>query len=389
MSDVPWCDIEQPAGEPLVPTVDPAGVDAARQRVYQSYEAFLRRRLEELDAARPAQWQRDYSSVDAYLRSVAPMRARFKEMLGFWIEPEDRPPLRMWNVETLLEEPDFTAQRFRLEVCPGLETYALALIPRGDGPHPGLLAQHGYGGSPELVCGLTASANAQDYAYRSLGVRAVRRGYYVVAVHHPTGYGTLHDTVDTPLPGFPDYRSTYGKNRLHRMAIMAGGALFGLDMLASSRGIDVLAQSERIDAGRIGMYGLSQGGESALFLPALDTRIRASVSSAYFNSRTRKLIGPHRALTYLDSTEEDKFFPDVIRLFSDADIVSLIAPRAFAVEAGLQDSSVDFEGAQAEFEKARIHYAKLGLLDRIGFLPHQEGHVCATRQAFDFLQEHL
>jgi hypothetical protein len=69
--------------------------------------------------------------------------------------------------------------------------------------------------------------------------------------------------------------------------------------------------------------------------------------------------------------------------------VSLIAPRAFAVEAGRKDSSVDFEKAEAEFARAQEHYARLGIADRIGFIGHREGHVSATRRAFEFLEQHL
>ena len=101
------------------------------------------------------------------------------------------------------------------------------------------------------------------------------------------------------------------------------------------------------------------------------------------------MIGPHRATSYLDSLEEDKFFPDLIRCFSDSDVASLIAPRAFAVEAGEKDSSVDFEKAEAEFRRAKEHYDKLGIPDRIEFIPHRQGHVSATKRAFEFLQEQL
>lgn len=384
-----FADIELPAGPPLVETVDPAGVDARREAVYRSYEAFLRHRLEEWDRLRPTQWQRDYSSVDAYRVSVAPMRRRLKAMLGFWIEPDERPDPKTWGHEELLETGDFVATRFFLEVLPGLCTYAVELAPKAPGPRPGLLVQHGYSGTPELVCGLTPRANEPDYSYRSLGIRAVRRGFHVLAVHHPTSYGTLNDWNDAPLPGFEHFPMQYGKNRLHRMALMAGGTLFGLDMMASSRGLDLLARRHGVDAGRLGMYGLSQGGQSALYLPALDTRIQASVCSAYFNARLPKLIGPHRALCYLDSAEEDKFFTDVVRCFSDSDLVSLIAPRAFAVEAGLHDSSVDFEKSREEFERARAHYERLGIPQQVEFIAHAGGHISATRRAFEFLHEKL
>ena len=145
----PFHEEEQPAGPPLVQPVDPEAVDARRRETYLSYEGFLRGLLEELDRRRPEEWQRDYSSLEAYERSVRPMRDRLKRMLGFWVEPEARPAPRTWDHEVLLESDDFTATRFSLEILPGLQTYAVELTPTSPGPHPGLIAQHGYGGTPE------------------------------------------------------------------------------------------------------------------------------------------------------------------------------------------------------------------------------------------------
>ncbi|MFH0963443.1 MAG: hypothetical protein V2A58_05460 [Planctomycetota bacterium] len=379
---------EKGAGPADVPPTDPAWVDEHRKRTYQSYEGFLRRKLAELYAARGEKWRRDYSSEDAYRRSVAPARRRLAEMLGWWVEPERRAAVKTFEEETLLEEKDFNARRFRMEVLPGLDTYGVELVPRTKGRHPGLIAQHGYSGTPELVCGLAASANTEDGSYRSLGLRAVRRGFHVVAVHHPGGYGSSEDAL-SGIPGFPNHPTTYGKNRLHRFATLAGGTLFGLDLMGSSRGVDVLVSRGDVDAGKIAIYGLSQGGQTAMYLAALDERIRASVSSGNFNERLTKLIGPIRGLNYVDSTEEDKFFREVVSHFSDADLVSLIAPRAFAAEAGLADTVVDFEKAEAEFARAREHYEKLGIGERAEFIAHREGHVSATGRAFEFLMENL
>jgi len=382
--------IEQPEGPPTVKPVEAGEVEASRKAVYLSYESFLRERLARLDRERAEKWTRDYSGIEAYERSVEPMRAKLKEMLGFWIEPGKRGPVRVRERKTIYEDPKFTAYRFTLETLPGVWTYGVELAPKDAniGKRPGLLVQHGYAGTPEVACGLAAKSNAADYSYRSLGLRAVRRGFHVVAIHHPSGYGKDEDEV-SGVPGYPHQPTQYGKNRLHRMAIMAGGTLFGLDMMASSRGVDLLEQIPGVDPARIGMYGLSQGGQSALYLPAMDRRVKASVCSAYFNHRFRKLIGPTRAMSYLDSLEEDKFFRDVISHFADSDLVSLIAPRAFAVEAGLHDGAVDFEMAQEEFSRARVHHEKLGLNDRVEFIAHDQGHVSATGRAMDFLEERL
>lgn len=370
---------------------NPEEVDANRKDVYLSYESFLRDRLAELNEQRPSLWQRDYSSFEAYERSVEPMRARLKQMLGFWQEPAERAPLKVWDRRLIAEGDFFTAHRFKFEVLPGLQNYGVAMAPKSDGPHPGLIAQHGYAGTPELVCGLAASSITDEgFGYRAIGLRAVKRGFYVVAINHPTSYGSTGDDAGAALPGFEHYPRTYAKNRLHRLAVLAGGTLFGLDMMGTSRGIDMLCSLPEVDSERIGMYGLSQGGMSALYQPALDTRLKASVCSAYFNNRFVKLIGPgHRGMTFLDATEEDKFFGDVIRCFCDPDIVSLIAPRAFAVEAGEKDSSIDYEWSVRTFPQAREHYERLGIPERIEFIGHQFGHVSITVRALDFLEEML
>ena len=387
MSDEPaFHEIEQPAGAPLVAPLQSETIDECRRNVYQSYERFLRSRLQELDHRREEHWRRDYASIEAYIASVAPMRRRLQEMLGFWIEPPERRPLVIQDRKSVYSDDTLEAFRFTFDVLPGVISYAIELVPR-DNPRAGLLIQHGYGATPEAACGFVASANADDYSYRSFGLRAARRGFHVVAVHHPSSFGALDDVILTPPPGFDHQTHAYGKNRLHRLAIMSRGTLFGLDMMASSRGLDYLAS--QTGGLPVGMYGLSQGGQSALYLPAMDTRIEASVCSAFFNDRVKKLIGPSRALCYLDSHEEDKFFAETIGLFCDADLVSLIAPRAFAVEAGEQDAAVDFEQSFKEFQRARSHFQKLGRGSRIEFIAHHQGHISGTRRAFEFLEQNL
>lgn len=381
--------IEQPSGPPLVPPVEASAVEAHRRSTYEAYETWLRKRLFEFDAERPTHWNRDYSNHQAYMASVAPMLTRFKRMLGFWLEPGERPPLQAPQEVPLLETEFCTAARFTYEILPGLRTYAIRLVPKTPGPHPGLLVQHGYMGSPELACGFTPSANAEEVSYRSLGLRAASRGYHVIAPHHPSGFGTLSDSIDVPLPGHEKQTVHYGKNRLHRLCILGGGTLLGLDMLASSRAVDLLAEHTQVDADRIGIYGLSRGGQTALFLAALDPRIKASVCSAYFNHRLSKLIGPCSRTNYVDWFAEGQILPEQVRYFADADIVSLIAPRAFAIEAGLSDSAVDQEVAREEFTRARCHYENLGVTDFIEFIAHQDGHVSATAEAFQFLARHL
>ncbi len=378
-------DIEQPAGNPSIETVDPEQVDRHRRITYQSYEHYLRQRLQNLDADRPNLWKREYTNIETYLESVDGMREQFKRMLGFWIEPQDRLPVKEMDEHILLETDGVVISRFTFEILPGLTTYAVRMVPGTPGPHPGMLIQHGYMGSPELACGLTKKANAGDYSYRSLGFRAAKRGYHVIAPHHPSGFGTTGDEIDVPLPDFPNHDMHYGKNRLHRLCLLGGGTLMGLDMLASSRAVDLLTQHENVDAGRLGMYGLSRGGQSALYLPAMDQRIKASVCSAYFNTRLPKLIGPYTRTNYIDWYAEGQILPNQPRYFSDSDIASLIVPRAFAVEAGALDGAIDQKAALEEWQDTKVHYEKLDIVSNCEFIAHAEEHVSATKRTFEFL----
>lgn len=383
--------IEQPAGPAGpdgLPSLDLSALDRRREQAYRSYEAFLREALRQRDEQRPTHWHRDYGSVDAYLKSIEPMRQRLRRMFGWWVEPAQRVPLDVVEQETLFEDDTLIATRYSFQVMAGLRTYAVEMYDKTRPPRAGLLAQHGYAGAPETIMGFGPDANGADYSYRSLGLRAARHGFRVVAVHHPTSYGQPQRMATFPLPGHESLGYTYGKNRLHRLATLAGGTLFGLDLMASSRGVDLLIE-RGVPPQRIGMYGLSQGGQSTLYLPAIDPRIHAAVTACYFNNRYRKMLGPVRGTAFIDTATEDKIFSEVIGIFADSDAVSLIAPRAFAVEAGRRDAAVDVELAWPEFQRAADHYRKLGLADRTEFILHEEGHVSATARAFEFLISHL
>ncbi|MHB0878467.1 MAG: hypothetical protein ACYC5O_20720, partial [Anaerolineae bacterium] len=92
---------------------------------------------------------------------------------------------------------------------------------------------------------------------------------------------------------------------------------------------------------------------------------------------------------YVKSFEEDKFFPGWLKYFDDADVVSLICPRAFAGETGRKDQAVWYEHSRAAYEEARQHYVRLGLADRVAYFEHEDGHVARGIESIDFIAKHL
>jgi hypothetical protein len=243
-------------------------------------------------------------------------------------------------------------------------------------------------GTPEEACGFADAGEATVYNF--CGIRLAEAGFVVIAPHEVGGFGTTnpgeHWIADKPA------ESRYGaRNYLHRLACLLGLNLMGVDLYHVSRAVDYLITLDSVDPDRLGMYGLSQGGLSAEWLPAADTRIKATVSSAFFNHRLPKQIEPggERYTAYVDAPEEDRFYWGQLREFSDWEIVSLICPRAFMAEAGKADRAVYWEMAQAEFARARAIYERLGIPERAEFCLHEAGHVNRAVESIAFLRRWL
>ena len=387
------------------PVISAAEVDPRREKLYRAWDAYFSQRCEEVWRDRGGRWSRDYTSAAAYERSIASNRVRFRAFVSgrppgeprAAVEPEGgdagwpsewrRGPLAP-RLEELASTERYTLYRLFYTIFAEVETDALVLVPPGAGPFPAVIAQHGLTGTPEQAIGL-CDTEAGNGPYNRFGLRLAERGYLVIAPHMVGGYGRPEWGV-SHVPALEGKAQGRGRTQLHRKALQCGLNLMGAEMFALSRAVDYLQSRPDVDAGRIGMYGLSQGGMSALWLPALDERVKVAVAAAYYNERYRKqVVESDHYTAYQVTEEEDKIFAGQLCEFGDGDIASLICPRAFMVEAGKQDGAVWWECAVSAFEEAQAHWARLGLGDRLQLSLHEGGHECFQEDALPFLDLHL
>jgi dienelactone hydrolase len=372
-------------------------IDERRKALFEQYEGWLRRRLEDLEEGREARWQRDYSSLAAYERSVAPNRERWRQFLTTWDEP--RCDLQA-EVEPVADYERFRLDRVWLQVREGLRMDALLFTPHGApggqgtgrptraGKLPAVVCQHGMNGTPEEACGLAPSADESGYNY--CGVRLAEMGFVVVAPHEVGGFGALHAGAHY-VGGKPEQPQYGARNFLHRHGVIQGINLMGMDLYHVSRAVDYLTTLPHVDAERLGFYGLSQGGTSALWLPAADMRLKATVSAAFFNHRMPKYVvsGGDHYTAYIDTTEEDRFYWGQMLEFSDWEILSLTCPRAFMVEVGKEDKAAYWPMAQEEFGRAKEVYERLGIGERTELCLHEGGHINRAVESLAFLKKWL
>jgi dienelactone hydrolase len=146
-----------------------------------------------------------------------------------------------------------------------------------------------------------------------------------------------------------------------------------------SIGIDFLETVSEVDAQLIGFIGHSYGGRMAIWAPAFDKRIRASVSNCgcvnYKNSLRR------------DAGIQMEFcVPGIMSVGDMEDVVALVAPTPLYISAGEDDKWSC--AAQAIFDSAKSFFPAGNL--KLKIWPC--GHLFTDEmraEAYGFLDEHL
>jgi hypothetical protein len=176
------------------------------------------------------------------------------------------------------------------------------------------------------------------------------------------------------------------RNRMERLTRLAGFTLPGVEFRRMQVLLDEVLKDKRIDASRVGFWGISLGGMAGMFWTPLEPRIRASIITAWFNHRRNKMAIPDpRYSCFLDTKEEHAFFDDWLVEFTDSDVASLIAPRPLLVQHGKKDGIAHWPQVIEEFEAAKEHYSRLGIPESIEMDMHEGGHEIRLESGIPFL----
>jgi dienelactone hydrolase len=344
-------------------TVSPEKVQSAQDTQYEEIKRYYDREIERAATTREEFWDRDFSSLGAYRRSIEPYREELFDMLGGNVY--EKTPLEP-REELIAEFPTHKAYRVWLRAFDRVHAYGILLVPTGEGPFPGLVTVHGMGGTPEGVTGLTEAA---DYHNR-FGLQAVKRGYVVFA----------------PL----DMNSAEKRSWLDRQAIMVGQRLQALEQFKMLRIVDYLAGRNDVDAEHIGAYGISWGGRTVMYMAALDPRVAATAISGHFNDLIPKMLEPSPHYTaYIETDEVYAFFWRHAQRFTDADVVSLICPRPVLIEQGREDRVAYWKMSRRAFDEVESIYERLGIAERAAYEVYDGAHEVFGSRTFDFLDEWL
>jgi dienelactone hydrolase len=221
---------------------------------------------------------------------------------------------------------------------------------------------HGGGGSPEVAL-FHGGAN-----YHDMVRGGAKRGYVVFAPQHLFN-----------ADGYPKNVRNQIDDRLR----LVGTSLTAIEIAKITRSLDVLLKRPEVDANRVGMVGLSYGGYYALVTPAVDPRIKVSVSSCYYGCQEGRYEKDEL------SVPSDFRFKDRFTLFRDTDLVALVCPRALMIQAGSADDEEHREPGKLLAPISAAYYKRLGLEKRFQHLVFEGHHEFHDASAWDFVKEHL
>jgi dienelactone hydrolase len=310
------------------------------------------------DSSSPAAWQASTKFYRDYI---------WDEVIGR--VPDAYLPANA-RTRLIYDQPKFRGYEVMLDVWQGIYAYGILLVPKdiktGE-RRPVVVCQHGLEGRSSD----TADPNSDSHYYHRFAARLAEEGFVTYAPQNP-------------YIGQDRFRLI--QRKAHPLQL----SLFSFILGQHERTLDWLAKQPFVDPKRIGFYGLSYGGKTAVRVPPLLDGYALSICSADFNEWVWKTTSVESSYSYMLNQEYDMIEFDFANVVNYSDLGNLMAPRPFMVERGHADGVAPDEWVAYEYAKVRRFYdTKMHMPDRTELEVFDGPHTIHAEGTFAFLRKHL
>lgn len=286
-----------------------------------------------------------------------------------------------------VKEEGYTRYKFCMETLPQVYMPFYMLVPEGvseERPARAVIAVPAHGANKDSVAGVPANDAVREKLARSpkeaYGLAFVRQGY-VAFCPDPPGYGERIEPLPMEARAFRQPEDADGEEDLYpdplgcsckdlaQTAEAFGLSLTALEIWDLMRLTDFASERLEVDERRIAVAGFSGGGQYAMWLAAMDERVKAAVVSGYVHGYYDSILDAHLCPC--------NYAPRLWRLGDISDICSLIAPRPLYVENGLSDplnGCRGIEGPGEQVERIRKAYQLYKAEDRLLHVTPEGSH---------------
>ena len=325
---------------------------------------------------REAHWHRDYSSPEAYEKSIAPNRERFRTYIGavdervkapyIYYDPSTRSGPRAEDIPSrpIVHARQDVLEGVTVDVVAGMGRHVLFI------PDPAHDPEVSIGALP----GLPSEQRLADRLSRETGTAA---------------FMPILMSRSDEFSGNANVRYTNQPHRefIYRGAFEMGRHVIGYEVQKIHSLVDTLIAARDRDPQQKGspiiVWGHGEGGLLAMHAAALNPRIDICIVSGYFQERENVWREPIYRNVWRQLSE-----------FGDADVASLIAPRQLIIEAcsapevdgppavrpGRSGGSAPgvirtpgIDSVEREFARAKAHFDKLGAGDKLRLIKSGDG----------------
>jgi len=358
-------------------TAMPPGKEVAELRVNERHQRQTEQLIEHIQAVvrdsafvRKDFWRNaDSSSIERWNETKQEYRRYlWEEVLGKL--PPATEPLEA-KTRLVLEEPKWRGYEVYLPVLPDVFAYGMLLVPNDLKPGeklPVVVAQHGRAGRPMDL--IKTSDPRTQRAYKQFAAQLADRRYIVYAPQNPYIFEERYRLI---------------QRRANPLKL----TLFSFILSQHERTLDWLATLPFVDAARIGFYGLSYGGKTAVRVPPLLDRYALSICSGDFNEYARKMAGLEMPMSFMNTIEYETYEFNLANTFDYSELANLMAPKPFMVERGHDDGVGLDEWVAYEYAKVRRFYTKLKIPERTTIEFFDGIHEINAKGTFEFLDRHL
>ena len=138
---------------------------------------------------------------------------------------------------------------------------------------------------------------------------------------------------------------------------------------------------ERFGFESVGLYGISGGGQCALFTGAVDDRFRAVTVAGYGNLFYDSIMAMRHCV--------DNYLPGLLEVGECPELMGLIAPKPLLLTNGDRDPIFPLSGTQAAIQQVGEAYARLGAAGLFESEIFDGGHEISLGAVLDFFDKYL
>ena len=248
---------------------------------------------------------------------------------------------------------------------------------------PAILCWHGhFFGGKETVMGNDSSPRLAQIAsdHNSAYGHTMAKAGFVTFGLDWFGYGERNDGDKPNWRSAPECKDWCDVYYLH--ATMLGMTPLGMYIAHGMAATDFVCSLPGVDAGRVGVMGLSAGGTLALWSALCDPRIKAAELICY--SDLWAAFG-FRDINYCGM----EIAPGLFALVDVPDLQGLLAPLPLLNDIGVHDTCYKADTAMACFRQVERIYRAAGASERLELDLFDGEHAWGANQSVEFFNRYL